>query len=124
MGDQSGRSLSTLADQAEARTIVPAAPGCEDRSGQGPVHGHGRDHHDHDHDHDDDGHDHEHPFEWPEAIRIVFVAVTAAPVWFRLWEPLEAISLIGVVGLLVGGWPILKEAFEKVLSAQTAGAPF
>ncbi|MBU4136168.1 MAG: cation-transporting P-type ATPase, partial [Alphaproteobacteria bacterium] len=116
MGDQSGRSLPTLADQAEARTIVPAAPNCEDGSGHAPVDaGHDRDHHDHDHDHDDDGHDHEHPFEWPEAIRIGFVAVTAALVWFRIWEPLEAISLIGVVGLLVGGWPILKEAFENVL---------
>ncbi len=114
MGQQSGRSLPALDDQAEARTIVPAPPNCEDRSGQAPVDaGHDRDHHDHDH--DDDGHDHEHPFEWPEAIRIGFVAVTAALVWFRIWEPLEAISLIGVVGLLVGGWPILKEAFENVL---------
>ncbi|TAJ63410.1 MAG: cadmium-translocating P-type ATPase [Brevundimonas sp.] len=116
MGEQSGRSLPTLADQAEARTIVPAAPNCEDGSGQAAVDaGHDRDHHDHDHDHDDDGHDHEHPFEWLEAIRIGFVAVTAALVWFRVWEPLEAISLIGVVGLLAGGWPILKEAFENVL---------
>ncbi|MFA4892322.1 heavy metal translocating P-type ATPase [Brevundimonas sp.] len=116
MGDQSGRSLPALTDQAEARTIVPAASNCEDGSGHAPVDaGHDRDHHDHDHDHDDDGHDHEHPFEWPEAIRIGFVAVTAALVWFRIWEPLEAISLIGVVGLLVGGWPIVKEAFENVL---------
>ena len=116
MGEQSGRSLPALADQAEARTIVPAAPNCEGGSGQAPVDaGHDRDHHDHDHDHDDDGHDHEHPFEWPEAIRIGFVAVTAALVWFRVWEPLEGISLIGAVGLLVGGWPILKEAFENVL---------
>lgn len=118
MGEQSGRSLPTLADQAEARTIVPAGPDSGDHSGQGHVHaGHERDHHDHDHDHDhdDDGHDHEHPFEWTEAVRIGFVAVTAALVWFRVWEPLEAISLIGVGGLLVGGWPILKEAFENVL---------
>ncbi len=116
MVDQSGRSAPTLADQAEARTIVPAAAGGEESSGQGHVHaGHDRDNHGHDHDHDDDAHDHEHPFEWPEAIRIGFVAITAALVWFRLWEPLEAISLIGVVGLLVGGWPILKEAYENIL---------
>lgn len=116
MVDQSGRNLPTLADQAEARTIVPAGPDSGDHSGQGHVHaGHDRDHHDHDHDHEDDSHDHEHPFEWTEAVRIGFVAVTAALVWFRVWEPLETISLIGVVGLLVGGWPILKEAFENVL---------
>ena len=32
-----------------------------------------------------------------------------------VWEPFPAISIIGVVGLLIGGWPILKEAFENIL---------
>jgi Cd2+/Zn2+-exporting ATPase/Cu+-exporting ATPase len=36
-------------------------------------------------------------------------------VWLRVWEPLHAISIIGVIGLLIGGWPILKEAFENIL---------
>jgi len=92
----------TLADAAEARTIAPAAE----------AHRHDHDHHDHD---DEHGHDHDHPFEWPEAVRIALVAITAAAVWFRVWEPFPAVSVIGVVGLLIGGWPILKEAFENIV---------
>ena len=75
------------------------------------------DHHEHDHHHDDDdqGHDHDHPFEWLEAARIALVAIAAAAVWFGVWEPFPAISVIGVVGLLIGGWPILKEAFDNIV---------
>jgi hypothetical protein len=52
-----------------------------------------------DHDHDDGHeHDHEHSLEWPEAARIALVAIAAAAVWFRVWEPLPSFSLIGVVG--------------------------
>lgn len=85
---------TSLAEQAEARTTAPEA----------------LDHHDHGH----DGHDHAHAVEWPEALRIGLVALAAALVWFRIWEPVPAVSLIGVAGLLVGGWPIYKEAFENV----------
>jgi len=97
---------SSLADQAAAR-ISPPPPA----AGQN-AHAH----HDHD-DHDDHehGHDHDHPFEWQEAVRIVIVAIAAAAVWFQLWEPFPAVSVIGVIGLLIGGWPILKEAFENIL---------
>jgi Cd2+/Zn2+-exporting ATPase/Cu+-exporting ATPase len=64
--------------------------------------------------HDDEGHDH--AFEWQEMLRIALVAVAAASVWWRIWEPLPAISLIGVAGLLIGGWPIFKEALENLLA--------
>jgi Cd2+/Zn2+-exporting ATPase/Cu+-exporting ATPase len=62
----------------------------------------------------DHDHDHEHGFAWPEALRIALVAFAAAAVWFRLWEPFRAVSVIGVAGLITGGWPILKEAFENI----------
>lgn len=103
-------SQSTLADAAEARTTVPAtAPGAGHREN-------GRDHDDPGRDHDDHGHeDHDHAFEWPEIVRIAVVAVAAIAVWFRIWEPVPAVSVIGVAGLLLGGWPILKEAFENLL---------
>lgn len=97
-------SQRSLADQADARTTVPAAD----------AHGHG-DHHDHDHDHDDDHNDHDHPFEWPEAVRIGLTAAAAAAVWFKFWEPLPSVSIIGVLGLLIGAWPIFKEAFDNIL---------
>jgi heavy metal translocating P-type ATPase len=109
-GRLEGASSSDLAEQALSRTTVPAA------------HGHAanvrdREHdHDHDHDHDDDHGDHEHAFEWQEMLRIAFVAVAAASVWWRLWEPFPAISLIGVLGLAAGGWPIFKEAVENLFA--------
>ena len=65
---------------------------------------------------DHEGHEHTHGFERTEALRILFVALAAAAVWFRLWEPFTSISVIGVAGVLVGGWPIFKEAFENTLT--------
>ncbi len=55
---------------------------------------------------------HAHVIEWPEMARIAQVALAAALVWFRVWEPVAAFSMIGVVGLTIGGWPVAKEAFE------------
>ena len=113
MADQMNSDGASLADQAGARTTVPKA--LNETSHRHTDHGHhDHSHGDHDHDHED-GHDHEHPFEWQEAVRIGVVAVAAALVWFRVWEPFSVVSVIGVAGLLVGGWPILKEAFENVL---------
>jgi hypothetical protein len=61
-----------------------------------------------------------HAFRWPEALRIGFVALAAALVWFSMWEPIAAVSVIGVAGLLIGGWPICKEAFESAVMALSA----
>src|SRR5208337_2647913 len=58
--------------------------------------------------------EHDHPFEWSEIARIVFVALAAAAVWFRLWEPFSHISVIGIAATLIGGYPIFKEAFENI----------
>lgn len=75
-------------------------------------HGHSHDVHDREHDH---VHEHEHPLKWAEAARIGIVAMAAAAVWFRLWEPYRSFSVIGALGLAIGGWPILREAFENIL---------
>ena len=62
-----------------------------------------------------------HAFQWPEALRIGFVALAQ-----RRWsgsacgEPIAAVSVIGVAGLLIGGWPICKEAFESAVMALSA----
>jgi heavy metal translocating P-type ATPase len=53
--------------------------------------------------------------EWAELIRIAFVALAAAAVWFRLWEPFPHVSVIGIAAALVGGYPIFKEAFENIV---------
>jgi heavy metal translocating P-type ATPase len=78
---------AALIDEAEARTAASSA---------------------------EDGHDHGHGFQWPEAARIAVVALSAAAVWFRLWEPFPQVSAIGVLGMLIGGWPIFKEAAENI----------
>ena len=52
--------------------------------------------------------------DWLEALRIGLVALCAIAVWFRLWEPFPRISLIGLAGVLIGGWPIFKEAIENI----------
>ena len=49
-------------------------------------------------------------------VRIALVALAAAVVWFRLWEPVSALSVVGVAGLLIGGWPIYKEALENLIA--------
>src|SRR5450631_2517211 len=53
--------------------------------------------------------------EWAELIRIAFVVLAAAAVWFRIWEPYPRISVIGIAATLIGGYPIFKEAFENIV---------
>ena len=59
--------------------------------------------------------EHGHGVERAELVRIAFVALAAAAVWFRLWEPFPHISVIGIVAALIGGYPIFKEALENVI---------
>jgi heavy metal translocating P-type ATPase len=97
-----------LAEQAAGRMTVPAA--------HAPSHAHAGHAHDPHSDHDHDDHDHDHAFEWPEMVRIALVAAAAGCVGWHVWEPLSAFSVIGVIGLLIGGWPIFKEALENLLA--------
>ena len=48
-------------------------------------------------------------------MRIAFVALAAAAVWFHLWEPFPRISVIGIAATLIGGYPIFKEAIENIV---------
>jgi heavy metal translocating P-type ATPase len=63
------------------------------------------------HHEDDGGHS---TVSWTELTRIVFVSSAAAAVWFRVWEPFAGVSVIGLVGAVVGGWPIVTEAWENI----------
>ena len=64
------------------------------------------------HNHHDYAHDYAHApaFAWPGTLRIGLVALAAAAVWGRVWEPFPAVSVLGVLGLVIGGWPIVTEA--------------
>jgi heavy metal translocating P-type ATPase len=59
--------------------------------------------------------EHEYGFEWLEIIRIAFVALAAAAVGFRLWEPFPHVSLVGIAATLIGGYPIFKAALENIV---------
>ncbi len=59
-------------------------------------------------------HDGRRALSWLAAARIVVVALGAAVVWLHLWEPFARFSLIGVAGVLIGGWPIFTEAAENL----------
>jgi len=65
----------------------------------------------------DQGHEegHEHGVELAEVLRVVFVALAAAAVWFHVWEPFHKVSVIGLAATLIGGYPIFKEAFENIV---------
>lgn len=98
---QESASDDALPEQAAERTTVLGAHAHDH------PHGHGGDH---------DHHGHEHAFDTAEALRIGAVALAAIAVWFRWWEPWTQVSLVGVAGLLIGGWPIYKEALENLLA--------
>ena len=90
-------------DQPLSPTVVKTAPSGLPQGQPGP----------HLHEHDHEAHDH--GFEWQDAVRIALVAVAAALVWFRVWEPFAHVSIIGIAGTLIGIYPILKEAWENIM---------
>ena len=49
-----------------------------------------------------------------ELIRILGTALVAAAVWFQVWEPFPRVSVLGLLGTLIGGWPIFHEAWENI----------
>ena len=59
--------------------------------------------------------EHKHGFDRVELARIAFVALAAAAVWFRVWEPYPRYSVIGIAATLIGGYPIFKEALENIV---------
>jgi heavy metal translocating P-type ATPase len=59
--------------------------------------------------------EHSHGVDWLDLTRIALVAIAAAAVWFRIWEPFPRISLIGILATVIGGFPIFKEAIENIV---------
>jgi heavy metal translocating P-type ATPase len=89
------------------------ATGAEERP---RAHERSHDHeHDHAHEHDKGEEHHHHAAEWSDFARIGLVALGAAAVWFRMWEPFPRLSVIGLVVTVVGGWPIFREALENLV---------
>lgn len=119
-----GDTIRDAGDAARGATGSSLADAADERL-HAHEHGHhdGHDHHGHQHDghahgheraHDAEGHDH-HAASWPDFARIALVALGAALVWFRVWEPFPRLSVIGLTATLVGGWPIFREALENLV---------
>ncbi|MCX7324541.1 MAG: cation-translocating P-type ATPase [Hyphomicrobiales bacterium] len=56
------------------------------------------------------------PFETLAVIRIVVAILAAAAVWFRVYEPVPSISVIGLAALIFVAWPIFSEAIQNLLA--------
>jgi heavy metal translocating P-type ATPase len=59
-------------------------------------------------------HDETHGLRWVEALRFLAVAAAAVLVRFHVGEPIPHLSLIGIGGVLIGGWPIFTEAARNM----------
>ena len=56
------------------------------------------------------------PFEPWAIARIAAAVLGAAAVWFRIYEPFPAVSVVGLACLAFAGWPIFREAAENLLA--------
>lgn len=65
--------------------------------------------------HDPEG-DHDHAGSWLEWARVGFVAVMLVLVWARVVPRVRGIDILALVGLLIGGYPIFKEAISDLLN--------
>jgi cation transport ATPase len=54
--------------------------------------------------------------EWVELGRIGFVGLAIVVTWLRLWQPLPHFDVVGFAAVLIGGYPIFREAFADLLS--------
>src|SRR5579871_383824 len=67
---------------------------------------------------------HEHHYEshwgehvdWVELGRIGFVGLAITVTWLRLWQPMPHFDVAGFAAVLIGGYPIFREAFVDLLS--------
>src|SRR5437870_173101 len=50
-----------------------------------------------------------------DVIRMGLVALVAALTWFHVWQPVSRFDVLAMAGLLVGGWPIWREALQALL---------
>src|SRR5580700_1734514 len=60
-------------------------------------------------------HEHEH-LDWLELGRIGFVGLAIVVTWLRLWQPLPQLDVVGFAAVLIGGYPIFREAVADLLS--------
>ncbi len=56
------------------------------------------------------------PFGHLALLRIAVAVIGAALVWFKVYEPVAAVSVVGLLALLFAAWPIFREAALNLLA--------
>jgi P-type Cu+ transporter len=51
-----------------------------------------------------------------DLVRIGLVGVAVVFSWFRVWQPYPQLDLVGLVAVLLGGYPIYREALADIFS--------
>jgi heavy metal translocating P-type ATPase len=80
-------------------------------------HGSNPDHHHddvHEHGHDHEEH-HDHGEGWLEWARVAYVAIILILVWAQVVPRARGVDILAVLGVLIGGYPIFKEAIADLL---------
>ena len=67
------------------------------------------------HDHEGD-HDHEHSL--PDWLRVGFLALVIGIVAWGIVPPYRGVDLVALAGILIGGFPIFKEAIADLLKGR------
>lgn len=62
--------------------------------------------------------DHEHAEPTKDWLRVAFVAVIIGVVWWGIVPRYRGVDLVAVSGILIGGFPIFKEALEDLLKGR------
>ena len=97
----------SLAD-SNTRSVNPSDP-----RGQTAANSHH--HHDHGHDGRDQEDNHDHGEGWIEWARVGFVALILVLDWLQAVPRVSGIDVLALVGVLIGGYPIFKEAISDLL---------
>ena len=72
--------------------------------------------HEHDREHGDDRTEHHgHDEGWLEWARVAFVAAVLVLAWAQVIPPMHGIDILALAGVLIGGYPIFKEAITDLL---------
>lgn len=51
-----------------------------------------------------------------DLVRIGLVGLAVVLCWFRIWQPYPPLDLVGLFAVLLGGYPIYREALADILS--------
>ena len=68
------------------------------------------------HEHDEGGHEHSHLVERMDLLLIGFVGLCIVLSWSKVWTTYTSFDFFALVGTLVGGFPIFREAFANLIA--------